>query len=66
MKADLEYYGDPDEVDAYAQEAVIEERLYGKPSHTQMKYRELFESFDPKVYRRFMKRKYKFEQKVSL
>ena len=63
---DLEYYGDPDELDAYAQEAVIEERLYGKPSHTLEKYRNLFAEVDNKVYKKFLKRKYKFEQKVSL
>lgn len=66
LKVDLEYYGDPDELDAYAQESVIEERLYGKPSHTQAKYKELFGNFDHKVYKKFLKRKYKFEQKVSL
>lgn len=66
FKVDLEYYGDPDEIDAYAQEAVIEERLYGKPSHTQAKYKELFAGIDSKVYNKFLKRKYKFEQKVSL
>lgn len=66
LKVELEYYGDPDEMDAYAQEAVIEERLYGKPSPTQEKYRELFASFDVRLYKKFLKRKYKFEQKVSL
>ena len=66
LKVDLEYYGDPDEIDAYAQEAVIEERLYKRPATITDKYRDLFSSYDPKVYHRFLKKKYKFDQKVSL
>jgi hypothetical protein len=67
LKAELNYYGDPDEVDAYAQEAIIEERL-GRDTvmGTQAKYRNLFANYDPKVYNRFLKKYYKFDQKISL
>ena len=67
LKAELEYYGDPDELDAYAQEAIIEERL-GRDTlmGAQAKYRQMFAIYDPKVYNKFLKKKYKFDQKVSL
>lgn len=65
LKAELEYYGDPDELDAYAQEAVIEKRL-GREETTMAKYRELFDKHDKKVYNRFLKKYYRFDQKVSL
>jgi len=62
---ELKYYGDPDEIDAYAQEAVIEIRLGGY-SHTQQKYKELFDNNDKVVYNRFLKRFYKYNNKITL
>ena len=65
LKYDMEYYGDADEIDAYAQEAVIEMRLIGY-SASMEKYQELFAKNDPVVYNRFLKKCYKFEDKISL
>ena len=67
LKVQLEYYGDDDEIDAYAQEAVIEMRLHGK-SHSKTKemYQILFAKTDPVVYNSFLKKFYKYNQKVTL
>lgn len=62
---ELKYYGDPDEIDAYAQEAVIEARLGGH-SHTKEKYKELFDIHDKKVYNRFLKKYYRYNNKITL
>jgi hypothetical protein len=62
---ELVYYGDPDEIDAYAQEAIIEERLYGR-SDTKAKYKELFDIYDKKVYNSFLKKYYLYDRKVTL
>jgi len=62
---ELKYYGDPDEIDAYAQEAIIEERLYGH-SETKAKYKELFDIHDKKVYNSFLKKYYTYDRKVTL
>ena len=67
LKVQLEYYGDDDEIDAYAQEAVIEMRLHGK-SHSKTKemYQILFAKTDPVVYNSFLKKFYKYNQKITL
>jgi len=65
LKYDMEYYGDYDELDAYAQEAVIDLRMLSF-SCIMEKYRELFAKNDPIVYNRFLKKCYKFEDKISL
>ena len=65
LKVQLEYYGDGDEIDAYAQEAVIELRLHGK-SHSKEMYQTLFAKTDPVVYNSFLKKFYKYNQKVTL
>ena len=67
LKVQLEYYGDDDEIDAYAQEAVIEMRLHGK-SHSKTKemYQILFAKTDPVVYNRFLKKFIKYNQKITL
>ena len=65
LKVQLEYYGDDDEIDAYAQEAVIELRLHGK-SHSKEMYQTLFAKTDPVVYNSFLKKFYKYNQKVTL
>lgn len=65
LQYEMEYYGDADEIDAYAQEAVIEMRLIGY-SASMEKYQELFAKNDPVVYNRFLKKCYKFEDKISL
>jgi hypothetical protein len=65
LKEEMEYYGDSDELDAYAQEAVIEMRTMGY-SNAMEKYKELFDKHDKKVYNRFLKKYYKFEDKISL
>lgn len=65
LKVQLEYYGDPDEIDAYAQEAVIEMRLHGK-SHSKEMYQTLFAKTDPVVYNRFLKKFIKYNQKITL
>lgn len=62
---ELEYYGDPDEVDAYAQEAAIELRLHGH-SDTLAKYKELFDKNDRKVYNSFLKKFYRYNTKITL
>jgi hypothetical protein len=61
----LKYYGDPDEIDAYAQEAVIEMRLHGN-SHSKEMYQILFAKTDPVVYNRFLKKFIKYNQKITL
>jgi hypothetical protein len=61
----MKYYGDPDELDAYAQEAVLENRLHGE-SDTKAKYQELFAIADTKVYNRFLKKYYRYENKIIL
>jgi hypothetical protein len=61
----MEYYGDYDELDAYAQEAVIDLRLLSF-SCIMEKYQELFAKNDTVVYNRFLKKCYKFEDKISL
>jgi len=65
LKVQLEYYGDNDEIDAYAQEAVIEMRLHGK-SHSKEMYQTLFAKTDPVVYNRFLKKFIKYNQKITL
>jgi hypothetical protein len=65
LKIQLEYYGDDDEIDAYAQEAVIEMRLHGK-SHSKEMYQTLFAKTDPVVYNRFLKKFIKYHQKITL
>ena len=65
LKVQLEYYGDDDEIDAYAQEAVIEMRLHGK-SHSKEMYQTLFAKTDPVVYNSFLKKFYKYNQKITL
>lgn len=55
LKNELEYYGDSDELDAYAQEAVLENQLYGQ-SETLAKYRELFYEHDEKLYHKLLKK----------
>lgn len=65
LQYEMEYYGDADEIDAYAQEAVIEMRLIGYSAALE-KYKELFAKNDPVVYNRFLKKCYKFEDKISL
>ena len=65
LQYEMEYYGDADEIDAYAQEAVIEMRLIGYSAALE-KYQELFAKNDPVVYNRFLKKCYKFEDKISL
>jgi hypothetical protein len=65
LKYDMEYYGDYDELDAYAQEAVIDLRMLSF-SCIMEKYQELFAKNDPVVYNRFLKKCYKFEDKISL
>jgi len=65
LRKELEYYGDPDEVDAYAQEAAIEVRLHGH-SDTFAKYKELFDKHDKKVYNSFLKKQYKFLNRITL
>jgi hypothetical protein len=62
---EIEYYGDPDEVDAYAQEAAIELRLHTE-STTKAKYKELFDNYDKKVYNNFLKKFYKYDNKITL
>lgn len=62
---ELEYYGDSDEVDAYAQEAAIEVRLHGH-SDTFAKYKELFDKNDKKVYNSFLKKYYRYNNKITL
>jgi hypothetical protein len=65
LKVQLEYYGDDDEIDAYAQEAVIELRLHGI-SHSKEMYQTLFAKTDPVVYNRFLKKFIKYNQKITL
>ena len=65
LKYNMEYYGDYDELDEYAQEAVIDLRLLNF-SCIMEKYQELFAKNDPVVYNRFLKKCYKFEDKISL
>lgn len=62
---EMEYYGDPDEVDAYAQEAAIEMRLNGY-SDTHEKYKILFDKTDKRVYNSFLKKFYKYDNKITL
>lgn len=65
LKLDMDYYGDCDELDAYAQEAAIELRLCNFSCIIE-KYRGLFAKNDPVVYNRFLKKLYKFEDTISL
>ena len=65
LKIQLEYYGDNDEIDAYAQEAVIEMRLHGN-SHSKEMYQNLFAKTDPVVYNRFLKKFIKYDEKITL
>jgi hypothetical protein len=62
---EMKYYGDPDELDAYAQESVIEHRLHGE-SETLAKYQKLFANADRKVYNRFLKKYYTYDKKITL
>ena len=62
---ELNYYGDPDEVDAYALEAAIETRLRNT-DFVVAKYRELFANTDIKVYNKFLKKRYKFLNRITL
>lgn len=57
LRREMDYYGDSDELDAYAREAAIETNLNGY-SFTLAKYRELFES-EYKILNRFLKKYYK-------
>lgn len=65
LRVQLEYYGDNDEIDAYAQEAAIEIRLHGKSPSKEM-YETLFAKTDPVVYNSFLKKLYKYNQKITL
>lgn len=65
LSAELRYYGDPDELDAYAHESVLEARLYNM-SHTLEKYKELFEGYDNKLYHKFLKKCYLYDKKIIL
>lgn len=58
LKSEMEYYGNSDELDAYAQECVLEYSLYGS-SLIHAKYDELFSERDPKTYNKFLKKIYK-------
>jgi len=62
---ELNYYGDPDEIDAYALEAAIENRLRNT-DFVVAKYRELFDNVDKKVYNKFLKKRYKFLNRITL
>ena len=62
---ELNYYGDPDEIDAYALESAIEERIRGT-QFVVAKYRELFVDTDIKVYNKFLKKRYKFLNRITL
>jgi hypothetical protein len=62
---ELNYYGDPDEIDAYALEAAIENKLRNT-DFVVAKYRELFAELDTKVYNRFLKKRYKFLNRITL
>lgn len=62
---ELNYYGDPDEVDAYALESAIETRLRGT-DFVVAKYKELFDNVDRKVYNKFLKKRYKFLNRITL
>lgn len=62
---ELNYYGDPDEIDAYALEAAIETRLRDT-NFVVAKYRELFANTDIKVYNKFLKKRYKFLNRITL
>lgn len=53
---EMEYYSDPDELDAYAREAAIEIHLSGH-SFTKDKYTKLFQK-DSKVLKKFLKKFY--------
>lgn len=67
LKQELEYYGDSDEIDCYALEAVLGEKLnkYYEASIKQ-NYHNLFAKYDKKIYNRFLKKYYKFNQKIIL
>lgn len=62
---ELNYYGDPDEIDAYALESAIEERLRDT-YFVKAKYKELFANTDKTVYNKFLKKRYKFLNRISL
>ena len=62
---ELNYYGDPDEIDAYALESAIEERIRGT-QFVMAKYRDLFVDTDIKVYNKFLKKRYKFLNRITL
>lgn len=62
---ELNYYGDPDEIDAYALEAAIETRLRNT-DFVVAKYKELFANTDIKVYNKFLKKRYKFLNRITL
>lgn len=54
---DMEYYGDPDELDAYAIEAAIETQLTGKSTIVD-RYKTIFVN-EPKTLNKFYKKYYK-------
>ena len=62
---ELNYYGDPDEIDAYALEAAIEYRLR-ETNFVMKKYQNLFANTDKRVYNKFLKKRYKFLNKITL
>lgn len=64
LKQEMEYYGNDDELDAYAQESAIEQQLYGR-SGTLAKYRELFYEHDDKLYKKFLKKLGKFNGNIK-
>jgi len=67
LKQQLEYYGDSDEIDSYAIEHVLELQLHKATEvTTRDKYRELFAKYDPKIYNKFLKKYYKFNQQIIL
>ena len=62
---ELNYYGDPDEIDAYALESAIENKLRNT-DFVVAKYKELFDNVDKKVYNKFLKKRYKFLNRITL
>jgi hypothetical protein len=62
---ELNYYGDPDEVDAYALESAIESKLRNT-NFVMAKYRKLFAKRDISVYNKFLKKRYKFLNRITL
>lgn len=62
---EFNYYGDPDEIDAYALESAIENKIRGT-DFVVAKYKELFFNNDINVYNSFLKKRYKFLNRITL